>query len=193
MFQPLAMTATWARRRALGAPRTDAWLRRFHPDPPGRLHVDPPEDWTTPSIGPAVAFLAGPSWPTLTSRQGRTSSLRCGRSTLTCGSSSVIWQQSRNASTPGNQASLPVGWGRFGPSEWVRLEASQPDAGPSAWSTARRSPTNGGMPERRTHDYLRHGITSLSAAFNIADGAVLPAGHGSRAWAWRSGWRLCHK
>ena len=25
-----------------------------------------------------------------------------------------------------------------------------------------------GMPERRTHDYLRHGITSLFAAFNIA-------------------------
>ncbi|WP_037971991.1 IS630 family transposase [Streptosporangium amethystogenes] len=30
-----------------------------------------------------------------------------------------------------------------------------------------------GMPERRTHDYLRHGITSLFAAFNIADGAVI--------------------
>src|SRR6266700_6905413 len=29
-----------------------------------------------------------------------------------------------------------------------------------------------GMPERRTHDYLRHGITSLFAAFNIADGTV---------------------
>ncbi|MCR8580048.1 IS630 family transposase [Streptomyces sp. Isolate_219] len=30
-----------------------------------------------------------------------------------------------------------------------------------------------GMPERRTHDYLRHGITSLFAAFNIADGSVI--------------------
>lgn len=30
-----------------------------------------------------------------------------------------------------------------------------------------------GMPERRTHDYLRHGITSLFAAFNIADGTVV--------------------
>ena len=29
-----------------------------------------------------------------------------------------------------------------------------------------------GMPERRTHDYYRHGITSLFAAFNIADGTV---------------------
>jgi hypothetical protein len=29
------------------------------------------------------------------------------------------------------------------------------------------------MPERRTHDYLRHGITSLFAAFNIADGTVI--------------------
>ncbi|MGI5508725.1 IS630 family transposase [Streptomyces sp. CA-106131] len=30
-----------------------------------------------------------------------------------------------------------------------------------------------GMPERCTHDYLRHGITSLFAAFNIADGTVI--------------------
>lgn len=30
-----------------------------------------------------------------------------------------------------------------------------------------------GMPERRTHDYLRHGITSRFAAFNIADGTVI--------------------
>ncbi|MGW0633333.1 IS630 family transposase [Streptomyces sp. NPDC002758] len=30
-----------------------------------------------------------------------------------------------------------------------------------------------GMPERRTHDYLRHGITSLFAAFNISDGTVI--------------------
>jgi transcriptional regulator with XRE-family HTH domain len=30
-----------------------------------------------------------------------------------------------------------------------------------------------GMPERRTHDYLRRGITSLFAAFNIADGTVI--------------------
>ncbi len=30
-----------------------------------------------------------------------------------------------------------------------------------------------GMPERRTHDYVRHGITTLFAAFNIADGTVI--------------------
>jgi transposase len=30
-----------------------------------------------------------------------------------------------------------------------------------------------GMPERRSHDYVRHGTTSLFAAFNIADGAVI--------------------
>src|SRR5829696_9233169 len=30
-----------------------------------------------------------------------------------------------------------------------------------------------GMPERRTHDYSRNGITSLFAAFNIADGTVI--------------------
>ncbi len=34
-----------------------------------------------------------------------------------------------------------------------------------------------GMPERRTHDYARHGITSLFAAFNIADGAVISQLH----------------
>jgi transposase len=34
-----------------------------------------------------------------------------------------------------------------------------------------------GMPERRTHDYLRHGITSLFAAFNIADGTVISQLH----------------
>ena len=30
-----------------------------------------------------------------------------------------------------------------------------------------------GMPERRSHDYVRNGITSLFAAFNIADGTVI--------------------
>jgi transposase len=30
-----------------------------------------------------------------------------------------------------------------------------------------------GMPERRTHDYVRNGITSLFAAFNTADGSVI--------------------
>jgi transposase len=34
-----------------------------------------------------------------------------------------------------------------------------------------------GMPERRTHDYARHGITSLFAAFDIADGSVISALH----------------
>ncbi|MGW0778944.1 IS630 family transposase [Streptomyces sp. NPDC002835] len=34
-----------------------------------------------------------------------------------------------------------------------------------------------GMPERRTHDYYRHGITSLFAAFNIADGSGISALH----------------
>jgi len=34
-----------------------------------------------------------------------------------------------------------------------------------------------GMPERRSHDYARHGITSLFAAFNIADGTVLSELH----------------
>ena len=34
-----------------------------------------------------------------------------------------------------------------------------------------------GMPERRTHDYARHGITSLFAAFNVADGSVISEVH----------------
>jgi transposase len=34
-----------------------------------------------------------------------------------------------------------------------------------------------GMPERRTHDYVRHGVTSLFAAFNITDGTVISAVH----------------
>ncbi|MBF8188361.1 IS630 family transposase [Nonomuraea sp. K274] len=34
-----------------------------------------------------------------------------------------------------------------------------------------------GTPDRRTHDYLRHGITSLFAAFNIADGTVISQLH----------------
>lgn len=34
-----------------------------------------------------------------------------------------------------------------------------------------------GMPERRTHDYVRHGTTSLFAAFNTADGSVISSIH----------------
>jgi transposase len=34
-----------------------------------------------------------------------------------------------------------------------------------------------GLPERRTHDYVRNGITSLFAAFNIADGTVISELH----------------
>ena len=34
-----------------------------------------------------------------------------------------------------------------------------------------------GMPEKRTHDYLRHGTTSLFAAFNTADGTVISSTH----------------
>lgn len=34
-----------------------------------------------------------------------------------------------------------------------------------------------GMPERRSHDYVRNGITTLFAAFNITDGTVISATH----------------
>ena len=37
----------------------------------------------------------------------------------------------------------------------------------------RSQPVLPGMPERRTHDYVRNGITSLFAAFNVADGSVV--------------------
>jgi transposase len=34
-----------------------------------------------------------------------------------------------------------------------------------------------GMPERRTHDYLRHGITTLFAALDVATGEVIGSIH----------------
>jgi transposase len=34
-----------------------------------------------------------------------------------------------------------------------------------------------GMPERRAHDYARNGVTSLFAAFNVADGTVISELH----------------
>ena len=34
-----------------------------------------------------------------------------------------------------------------------------------------------GMPERRTHDYVRHGVTTLFAALNVADGTVITSLH----------------
>ncbi len=34
-----------------------------------------------------------------------------------------------------------------------------------------------GMPEKRSHDYVRHGTTSLFAAFNTADGTVISSLH----------------
>ena len=34
-----------------------------------------------------------------------------------------------------------------------------------------------GMPEQRTHDYVRNGLTTLFAAFNVADGTVISSLH----------------
>src|SRR5674476_310249 len=34
-----------------------------------------------------------------------------------------------------------------------------------------------GMPERATHDYVRHGVPNLFAAFNVADGTVISSIH----------------
>jgi len=45
------------------------------------------------------------------------------------------------------------------------------------------------MPERRTHDYVRNGITSLFAAFNTVDGTVISALHRRhRAVEFASSW-----
>ncbi|MEQ7007686.1 IS630 family transposase [Actinopolymorpha sp. B17G11] len=41
-------------------------------------------------------------------------------------------------------------------------------------------PAMPGMPERCSHDYVRHGVTSLIAAFNIADGTVISQTHRRR-------------
>jgi transposase len=38
-------------------------------------------------------------------------------------------------------------------------------------------PLRPGVPERQTHDYLRHGVTSLFAALNIVSGEVIAACH----------------
>jgi hypothetical protein len=34
-----------------------------------------------------------------------------------------------------------------------------------------------GMPERRTHDYVRNGLTTLFAAFDVATGEVITSLH----------------
>jgi hypothetical protein len=43
-----------------------------------------------------------------------------------------------------------------------------------------------GMPERRTHDYARHDVTSLFATFSIADDTVISELH--RGTATRNSW-----
>jgi transposase len=43
--------------------------------------------------------------------------------------------------------------------------------------TAPVLPMMPGMPERRTHDYVRHGTTTLFAALNTADGSVITSLH----------------
>ena len=66
----------------------------------------------------------------------------------------------------------------------VGLYLNPPEARSCSASTRRRQiqalarsqpalPMMPGMPERRTHDYVRHGTTTLFAAFNIADGTVI--------------------
>ena len=57
-------------------------------------------------------------------------------------------------------------WGALTPLQMQALDRSQPVL-----------PMMPGMPERRTHDYARHGVTSLFAAFNTADGTVISQIH----------------
>ena len=52
------------------------------------------------------------------------------------------------------------------PQDKPRVERSQPVL-----------PMMPGMPEKRTDDYVRHGVTSLFAAFNTADGTVISSLH----------------
>ncbi|WP_272491093.1 hypothetical protein [Streptomyces pacificus] len=41
----------------------------------------------------------------------------------------------------------------------------------------RRPGRTPGMPERRTHDYVRNGLTTLFAAFDVATGEVITQCH----------------
>jgi hypothetical protein len=82
---------------ALASQCAALWLWRLHLVPPGRLRLAPPEESVGASNWTHLAFLAAQLWPTLPAGQGRSSSIRCGRSTLTCGSSPAIGQQSRKA------------------------------------------------------------------------------------------------
>ena len=54
---------------------------------------------------------------------------------------------------------------------WTRSPRSRP------WPAAPVLPMMPGMPEKRTHDYVRHGTTSLFAALDITDGTVITALH----------------
>ena len=53
----------------------------------------------------------------------------------------------------------------------VAHEVPDPGAGPDRADAADAA----GLPERRTHDYVRHGTTTLFAALDIATGKVTGA------------------
>jgi transposase len=58
---------------------------------------------------------------------------------------------------------------------WMRRAASRP------WTVPRRClPMMPGMPERRTHDYVRSGTTTLFAALDVASGQVIGSVHRRR-------------
>jgi hypothetical protein len=83
--------------------RPEVWFRRLHLGPVWRLEV-----------APLRGFLGAQWWQALPAGQGRTSSLRCGRSTLTCGSSPARpapAEESRNCRTT---CCLPEGGARSG-------------------------------------------------------------------------------
>ena len=126
----------------------------------------------TPSFGPTqgsedalnwthLAFLAATSWPTLPAAQGRTSSLRCGRSTLTCGSSSAIGQQSRKATLQAASRRL-LGVGPFQADiEGVRFEVGPLQA-------VRVGPLGGVVTTARTIAELELEIATLADLENLA-------------------------
>ena len=55
---------------------------------------------------------------------------------------------------------------------WTRSPSSGPLQGPQP-----AFPVMPGMPERRTHDYVRHGTTTLFAALNVAEWTVITSTH----------------
>ena len=62
----------------------------------------------------------------------------------------------------------------------------KPQIGAAAQGTAPAFPMRPGQPERRTHDYRRHGTTDLFAALDVRAGTVIGACKGGATARWSS-------